>query len=379
MSEKADAIVVGLGGVGAAALYHLAKRGVRALGLDRFPPGHARGSSHGDSRVIRLAYFEHPDYVPLLRRAYGLWSELEKAAGLTLYHETGLLQAGSPDGEVVPGVLRAAKLHGLEVESLSAAEASRRFPGFRVPDAMAAVFEKRAGYLRVESCVRAHAKEAQKLGARMATEETVTGWRAGPDSVEVRCGGSTYSAARLILAPGAWAPQLLSDIGVSFQVLRKPFFWFRSGHAFAAKNGCPVFLFETPSGVFYGIPRTGRRGLKAAEHTGGSVVEDPLKVSRRMDPADLARVRGFMSAYLPKAGRRLEAASVCLYTMTGDQNFIVDRHPRHPNVVFAAGLSGHGFKFTSVLGEALAELAVDGRNSLPIKFLGLQRKGLKTG
>jgi sarcosine oxidase len=377
VAEKFDAIVVGLGGVGSAALFHLARRGVKAVGIDRFPPGHDRGSSHGDSRVIRLAYFEHPDYVPLLRRSYALWSELERLSGRNLYNETGILQAGPPDGEVVQGVLSAAKKHQLEVDSLSAAEANKRFPWFRVPETMSAVFERRAGWLRVEDCVRAQAAEAEKLGAKLAIGEPALRWRAGGGSVEVSCAGTAYSAAKLILAPGAWAPGLLAGLDLRFEVLRKPLFFFKPGN-YTTAAGCPVYLFETPDGVFYGIPATDRRGLKAAEHTGGKRVDDPLKVDRTTDPAELARVEQFLSAHLPGASRELESAAVCLYTVTPDRHFVVDRHPEHPEVVFAAGLSGHGFKFVPVLGEALAELALDGETRLPIGFLSARRPALRS-
>ena len=370
-----DCIVLGVGGVGAAALYHLARRGVRAVGLDRFQPGHDRGSSHGETRIIRQAYFEHPDYVPLLLRAYELWRELEAERGEQLYHEVGLLQAGPPDGTVVPGVLESARRHSLEVEELSCEAAMRRFQGFRIPGGMKAVFERRAGYLRVEECVRAHAEEAVRLGAELRAGEAVEGWRHDRGGFEVRTKSGVFRAPSLIVTAGAWAPLLLQDLGVRFEVRRKPVFWHRAATRDYLVGPC--FLFETSDGVFYGFPEIEGSGLKAAKHSGGDIVTDPLTVDRSERPSDLADVQSFLTKHLPGVSRERLRHSVCLYTMTLDEHFVLDRHPAHPRLVFAAGLSGHGFKFTCVLGEALAQLAIDGRTPHPIGFLGLGRPGLR--
>ncbi len=371
--------MLGAGGVGSAALYHLARRGVRALGIDRFAPGHDRGSSHGETRIIRLAYFEHADYVPLLRRAYELWEELAGRCGQRLYHETGLLEVGPPDGVVVPGVLASARRHSLGVESLDPSEAERRFPGFRIPGGMAAVFERRAGYLRVEDCVRAHAEAAVRLGARLATGETVLRWCADGAGVAVETDRGTHRAARLIVAAGAWSGGLLAELGVRLEVRRKTLLWYRTAASQPREeNGGPGFFYETPGGLFYGFPEIGGGELKVAEHSGGESVADPLGVDRSLCPSDRRPVEAFLRRYVPgvASGDCLRHA-VCLYTMSRDEHFIVDRHPGHPQVAFAAGLSGHGFKFTSVLGEILAGVALEGASGLPIGFLSCERPGLR--
>jgi sarcosine oxidase len=372
--KQYDCIVVGTGGVGSAALYHLAGQGVRALGIDRFPPGHDRGSSHGDTRIIRLAYFEHPNYVPLLRRAYHLWGELAERCGQQLYHETGLLQIGHPTGEVVPGVLRSAREHALAVDELTASEVEQRFPGFRVPNAMAAVFERCAGYLQVEACVLAYAQEAAKLGAEICSGETVLSWRVEGTGVRVTTDRDQYVAARLIITPGAWASDLLGDLRIRFTVRRKSLFWYEASPVYSAARECPIFLYETPIGVFYGYPRIDHFGLKVAEHSGGQEVIDPLAVNREIDPQDRQRVEDFLHEYLPEVSDTLQKHVVCLYTMSPDGHFIVDRHPDHPQVAFVAGLSGHGFKFACVLGEILAQLTLDGQTHAPIGFLASTRK-----
>jgi sarcosine oxidase len=372
-----DAIVLGTGGVGSAALSALASRGMRALGLDRFPPGHARGSSHGQSRMIRQAYFEHPDYVPLLLRSYTLWAELEQRRGTQLLIQTGLVEVGPSDGAIVPGVLESARRYGLEVEPLSGSEIQSRWPGLNVPAPLVGVFEKRAGYLRVEECVRACADDAVSRGAELHAGETAVQWSSTGGCVTVRTDRAQYSAGCLIIAAGAWAGALLADIGLRLEVRRKPLFWYATRtDDYLVERGFPGFFYELPQGVFYGFPRIDNAGVKFAEHSGGRVVADPLLVDREIDPSDQRRVEEFASACLPGVTRHCTAHAVCMYTMTRDEHFIVDRHPAHSNVVFAAGLSGHGFKFTPVLGEVLVDLALRGSTDQPIGFLSCSRPGL---
>ncbi|HEV3418021.1 MAG TPA: N-methyl-L-tryptophan oxidase [Pirellulales bacterium] len=378
LAPRFDAIVIGAGGVGSAAMFHLATRGARVLGLDRFPPGHDRGSSHGRTRIIRQAYYEHPDYVPLLFRAYQLWEELGKRRGRPLYHETGLLQVGPLDGAVLAGVRRSARQHKLEVEELAMREITERFPGFRANDDWAGLFERRAGYLDVEACVVAHILEAINLGAELRAGVEVHGWTAGRDAIEVATSGGNFSTARLIVSAGPWAPQLLRELSIPLVARRKPQYWYPADAVYQADHGCPTFLFDLPEGIFYGVPQIDDFGLKVAEHTGGQIVADPLHVDRDLDRADQERVEQFLAAHLPGVLQPCLHHSVCMYTLTPDEHFIVDRHPGDPRINFAAGLSGHGFKFSCVLGQALADLAIDGRTDLPIDFLSLDRPGLRS-
>ena len=372
-----DAIILGTGGVGSAAAFHLARRGARVLGIDRFPGGHDRGSSHGETRIIRQAYFEHPDYVPLLLRAYELWRELEAATGAELLRQVGLLQIGPLEGVVVRGVLASARQHGLNVARLSAAEVRERWPGFGISDEQVGVFEQAAGYLRVERCVLAHLAAAKAAGAEFRFGVAARSWRPpGKDIVVELDDGQLLAARRLIITAGPWAPQLLADLAIPLVVRRKHVHWFQNHHQnYQQDHGCPTFLYELPQGVFYGFPQIDALGVKVAEHSGGKPVADPLADPRELDPADAARVETFLQMHLPGVGRQRLRHSVCFYTMSPDEHFIVDRHPDNENVLFAAGLSGHGFKFTSVLGEALADLALEGKTMLPIGFLDLGRFG----
>jgi sarcosine oxidase len=379
-----DVIVLGAGGVGSASLYELARRGVRAVGIDRFHPPHDRGSSHGQTRVIRQAYFEHSDYVPLLKESYRLWRALEQGAGRQLFHEVGVLEVGPGDGEVVPGVLRTAAEHGLDVEQLNASDIERRWPGLQVPDELVGVFEPNAGYLLVEDCVAANLAAAEAAGATLINDTIVDDWTAEEGGVIVRTSAGDFAAHRLILAAGSWTDTLwagrLSDQSErntqfpKLSVRRKSLFWFEAESTrYDAVAGFPVYLFELPSGVFYGFPRIDGRSVKVAEHSGGRPVDDPATVDRTIDLGEQRRLEAFQAAHLPEVSSRVADHAVCLYTMSPDEHFIVDRHPQHANVVFAAGLSGHGFKFTPVLGRVLVDLALDGGTSLPIDFLSLRR------
>jgi len=381
MSENYDVIVVGCGGFGSSALFHLARRGARVLGLERFGIAHDRGSSHGQTRIIRKAYFEHADYVPLLHRAYNLWHELETHAGRTLLHPVGLFIAGSPACESVAGTLHAARAHSLPISTLTSAEAGRRFLGFRFDDEMIVVHEAEAGYLDVEACVQAHLDAALHAWAELRTFETVISWRSDGNSVCVRTDRGEYTAARLIVTAGPWAGQILNDCAPSsdapwhdwLHVVRKPVFWFPAGPLHDVTAGNSTFFFETSDGQFYGFPRIDGASIKVAEHTGGDSVADPTDVDRSQHANDLERVQAFLSRHLADVDPRPTMHSVCMYTRTPDCHFIVDRHPQFPEVVLGMGFSGHGFKFTTVLGEALADLALEGRSTLPIDFLSAGR------
>lgn len=373
-----DVIVLGTGAMGAAAAAHLARRGVRICGLDRFPIAHDRGSSHGQTRLIRLAYFEHPDYVPLLRRAYVLWRDLEESTGRPLLVESGLVLAGPPAGEAVAGTLASASIHGLSVERLLPAEARERWPALWVPDDWIAVHEPRGGYLFVEECVRAHAAEAARHGAHLIPGVQVHGWHSvrarGGRHVVVETDRGPFAADRLVIAAGAWAADLLRLPRAPLRVLRKSLFWYDPDEpATHAAGVLPCFAFDGPAGFYYGFPSLDGRGVKVAEHTGGIEVSDPLTVDRSLDSKEQARVERAIAAHLPRLGSRLLAHSSCLYTMSPDGHFVVGMHPEVPDVAVAAGFSGHGFKFASVIGEALADLAIAGKTSLPLGFLSPAR------
>ena len=371
-----DVVVVGLGGIGSAAAFHLAARGARVLGLDRFPLGHDRGSSHGQTRLIRRAYFEHPDYVPLLDRSYALWRDLEARTGRRLLVESGLMLAGPPESDVLAGAIHAAEKHRIPIDRLSAAEACRRWPQFVLPEDWMTVHEPQAGYLFVEECVAAHAAAAEAAGATLDTKRDVRAWRIEGDGVVVVTDQGDVAADRLVLAPGPWAAGLLDLAAVPLVVLRKSLFWYRPPQPqmaeFAAAS-LPCFAFARPDGFFYGFPMLDDRGVKIAEHTGGTAVADPLAVDRSIDPREQRTLGAVITTHLPRLGSTVADHAACLYTMSPDHHFLVGLHPACDRVAIAAGFSGHGFKFASVMGEALADLALTGTTPLPLGFLSPSR------
>lgn len=358
-----DVIVVGLGGMGSAAACHLARRGLRVLGLDAFRPPHHLGSSHGSTRVIRQAYFEHPSYVPLLRRAYALWRDLEQASDRSLLLLPGGLMIGSPDSEVVSGSGRSATEHGIPHQWLDARELRRRFPPFRVPDDTVALFEPTAGLVWCERAVEAHLTLAIRHGADLRFDEPAISWTAGADAVEVASPRSRHEAGALILTPGPWAPALLRDLGWPLVVERQVMAWFDppAGIAPFAPPDFPVFIRQAPDGSTpYGIPAVDgpKGGVKVAlYHAPERVIVTPETTDRSVRNHDIAPLRAAIREFLPGLDGPLLHASTCLYTLTPDLHFVIDRHPVHPRVWVAAGFSGHGFKFCPVVGEILADLA----------------------
>jgi sarcosine oxidase len=369
-----DAIVIGVGGFGSSALFHLAERGLNVLGLEQYGVAHDRGSSHGETRIIRQAYFEHVNYVPLLQRAYQLWDRVSEHVGKTLLHRCGLMLAGPASSEVLAGTRRAAEQYHLNVDELNRADAAARFRCYHFPEDFQVLFERNAGFLDVEDCVAAHIRMATGLGAVLRTQERVIRYSVEGDSVRVETDRDTYLANRLIITAGPWASQLLGKLGVPLQVVRKPLFWFPAAEPhFQRAMGNSTFFFDLPEGQFYGFPALGSDVIKVAEHTGGEPVADPATVDRDLHPSDLERMVPFLSQYIPQAAVRPRRYSVCMYTLSPDHHFLIDKHPEHPQIVFGAGFSGHGFKFTSVLGEVLAELAIDGTSRQPVEFLNLSR------
>lgn len=366
-----DLIIIGAGGVGSAAAYHAAKRGLRVLALDRFPPGHDRGSSHGQTRIIRQAYFEHPNYVPLLLRAYDLWRELEQVTGQSLLHINGLIQIGPPNGEVIAGVKESARRWNLSVESLTDMDLKSRYPQFNLPADCEALYEAQAGVLLVEGCVLAHARAAETHGAEFREGVTVKSWHKVGQSVRVITDQGEFLAGHAIVTPGAWASELLGPIATPLRVLRKHLHWFKVEQS--AHLPCPSFLYDLPHGCFYGIPSVDGMDLKIGEHSGGTIVEDPLLDDRVKETDDEIRVMAFVAEQLHGVATRPNAHKTCFYTMSPDQHFLVGRHPEANNVAFAAGLSGHGFKFTGVLGEALVNLTLGEPTPVNIDFLSPSR------
>ncbi|MDX1961864.1 MAG: N-methyl-L-tryptophan oxidase [Pirellulales bacterium] len=374
MAQVFDTIVIGGGGMGSAAAAELAARGERVLVCEQFPLGHHLGSSHGHTRIIRQAYYEHPDYVPLLLRAYERWAELADHGGQQLLFPCGLLSIGHPTGELIQGIQRSAAEHQLRVDPYTAGQIQQRWPQFTIPQEHVGLFEPAAGYLLVEECVRAYLRLASARGAALLENEAVISWRAGQTDVSVRTIHGEYHAARLIITAGAWAGHLLAGLGLPLTVMRQLSHWFSPppGGMWTADH-FPCYMVETPAGAFYGFPHVDQRGLKVARHYGARELPGPEYVDRAIDPVEASPAQAFFARYLPHLAAQPYESAVCLYTLTPDRHFVIDRHPQWPQVVLAAGFSGHGFKFASVVGEILADLALTGKTALPIGMFAMNR------
>lgn len=356
-----NAIVVGLGAVGSAAVYHLVQRGQRVLGLDRFAPPHTLGSTHGGSRIIRKAYFEGDYYVPLIERAYTLWQELEAASGQSMLHITGGLNIGPVDGYVAKGAEATAEAYGLAYERLSAAETQARFPAFRVPDDHACIWESDAGWLHPEACIQAHLDQARRHGAALHNEELVISWHIDGSGVQVTTTKATYRADRLVLCAGGWIKDLLSKLEAVLVIERQVNGWFhpRANAAHLDPAHCPIYLWEyAPGTLLYGFPNLGR-GVKAGIHHQGERVPHPDDLQRTPTDADLTALRDVLGRLLPDAVGVLADAATCFYTDTPDEHYLIDRHPVHTQVVYASACSGHGFKASNAIGEVLADMALE--------------------
>lgn len=370
--ERFDAIVIGIGAMGSAALCELARRGLRCVGLEQFSIGHDRGSSHGETRIIRKAYFEHPDYVPLLHRAYELWAEIERESDQELFWRCGLLLAGRGDGPLIVGVKRTAAVHGLDIETVAAGNVSERWRQFAGRRRSVGLFERDAGYLHVERCVKAMADLARRRGAEVRTGDAVRSWRVDGGGVVVETVSGQLAADRLIVCAGAWAGRMLADLGLRLEVRRKVQLWYPvREHAAAWREG-PVFGFEIGERFFYGFPTLDGGRIKVALHTGGEVIDDPSNLDRSLRSTDHAAVDEFVASTLRGIEPRPIDHSVCMYTMTPDEHFVIDRHPQHAQVAFAAGFSGHGFKFAPIVGSILADYAIDGRTQEAAGFLKMR-------
>lgn len=379
VSPTYDVIVIGLGGMGSAAAYRLAARGQRVLGLDRYGPAHSQGSSHGESRVVRQAYSTDPAYVPLLLRAYELWEQVERDSGRDLLTVTGGLMLGREDSLTIAGSERSARYWDLTHEILDARQVRRRFPTLTPARDTVGFYEQRAGFVRPEAGVAAHLQLAEAYGAELRFHEPVTEWSADPsgDGVRVVTGTGAYTASKLVVCPGAWAPEVLAELGLSFRVARYVQYWFDplGGATPYLPDRHPVYIWEAGDGwLFYGFPALGGRkaGVKVSFLRGGGSCT-PRTIDREVRPAEVEIARGYLRPRVPTLPGGLLRAATCMYTYAPDEHFVIATHPAYPQVTVGCGFSGHGFKFVPVVGEILSELGVDGSSRHPVDLFDPKR------
>jgi sarcosine oxidase len=376
-----DVIVTGVGSMGSASCYWLAKRGYKVLGLEQFDIPNERGSHAGQSRIIRKAYFEHPGYVPLLKRAYENWQQLESLTGTEVYFRTGLVYHGKPGRDMIRGVKEAASLHKIKLDCLTRQQAALQFPQFTVPENFETIYEPDAGFLTPEKVVLLYKEEAIKAGAGIRTKEIVLEWKKENGVIKVVTDKNTYYSKKLIITAGAWTGKMLPELNTALTVTRQTIAWVqpKNPNAFSIGNFPCWLLEDEEKGTYYGFPVLpqdrfdGSAGLKVAHHYPGQIV-DPDNVNRQINKEDEEDLRYALSKYLPGANAEVLAWKTCLYTYSKDENFIIDHLPGYDNdVTIACGFSGHGFKFVSVVGEIVADLAIKGNTGLPIDFLRLKR------
>ena len=369
-----DVIVLGVGGMGSATVYELAKRGKRVLGLERFDVPHELGSSHGVTRIIRLAYYENGAYVPLLERAYELWRELEKATGEKVLHVTGSIDAGPEDDWVFKGSHESCLEHGIPHEVLDAKELHKRFPGYQLPNGHFTLLQEEGGFLTPERCIVSFVTAAQALGAEVRAREGVLEWRETKNGVTVRTERGTFTAAELVVTAGAWAASQVPGLAGSAQPERQVLGWFQphKPELFTPER-FPVFNLAVEEGRYYGFPVYGVPGFKIGLYHHLLEAVDPDHLDRDVHPRDEAVLRDCVARYFPEANGSKVTLKTCLFTNSPDEHFIIGRHPDFSHVSFAAGFSGHGFKFCSVVGEVLADLAVQGETRHPVGLFSPRR------
>lgn len=375
-----DVIVIGVGAMGSATVYELASRGYRVLGLEQFDIPHDRGSSHGISRIIRLAYFEHPSYVPLLRRAYERWHELESAAGEPLLYVVGSVDAGREDGPVVSGSLRSCIEHGLPHEPLSSAEVTQRYPGVRLPPDFMGLYQPDGGFLMSERCIVAHVAAALERGADIRAREPVLEWDCSGDRVSVATTRGSYEAGSLVITAGAWAGPAMPSLDRLLAPERQVLGWFQPLRPdLFTPDAMPVVIGEFDEGKYYMTPVFGVPGFKVGKfhHLGEQTTADGL--DRECRDEDEAALRQAVARYFPDANGPVMSMRACMFTNTPDEHFIIDALPGAPNVHVAAGFSGHGFKFSSVVGEIMADLSTRGETGHDISLFRLGRFGVGAG
>jgi sarcosine oxidase len=361
--------------MGSAVLDHLARAGQTVLGLEQFSLGHSRGSSHGKSRIIREAYYEHPDYVPLVRRSFTLWKELQKRTKQDLLTSVPCLSLGTKSSTLIQGVRRSAQQHGITIDELTSAEIMEQYPAMKLGKSLIGLREKNAGVLNVEQCVLAHLESARATKkATIKDQDKVLNWEAWGPRVRVNTTDNSYTADKLIITTGAWSRTILGELKLPLTVMRQVQFWYDAKTPdLAKKSKLPIYVMETPEGEFYGVPNLDGSGHKIAQHYGAPELSGPGQVNWAVQPEDETAITAFLKKQMPGLLGERRAAKVCMYTLTPDRHFLIDHHPEYPQVLFATGFSGHGFKFASVVGEILADLAIKGKTKHVIEQFRLAR------
>ncbi|WP_121743545.1 N-methyl-L-tryptophan oxidase [Natronorubrum halophilum] len=373
--DQYDVIVIGVGGMGSATTAHLARRGLDVLGLERYDIPHTSGSSHGITRIIRRAYYEHPSYIPLVERAYELWDDLAERTGRDVIHRTGSIDAGAEDDIVFGGSLESCERYDIPHEVLTSREVTERFPGYQLPEDHLAVYQPDGGFVVPEQAIVAHVEQAQAAGGEIRARERVDGWTDTADGgVRVETDRGTYEAAKLVLAAGAWNAKFADALEGLAVPERQVLAWFQPETPSRFEpDQFPVWNLSVPEGRFYGLPIYDVPGMKLGRYHHRDERVDPDDYETDPQPEDERILREFAENYFPEGAGPTMRLATCMFTNSPDEHFILDTLPDYPQVVVGAGFSGHGFKFASAIGEVLADLATERETEHSIEMFSLER------
>jgi len=370
-----DVMIIGAGSMGMAAGYYLSKSGKKTLLLDSFHPPHNKGSHHGETRIIRYAYAEGEEYVPFILKAQELWNKLERDTGKSLFIPTGVLSVGNRESNFIQNTISSSTTYSLPLEVMDPAEVQNRWSGITMPNDSIGCFEPTSGVLKCEESIKAYQMLAEMNGATILSNSRVKEIHIQEEKVTIKTSDKTFHTDSLVVAAGAWSGHLLSmlDLDLPLTPVRKTFAWFDANEKIYNANDFPAFAFETSQGLYYGFPSVDCAGLKVGRHDGGERInpDEAMKQFGEIveDEEDLIQ---FLNQYLPEIGR-LKDGKTCMYTLTPDEKFVIDVHPKYSNVAIAAGFSGHGFKFSSAVGQALSNLIVSGKNEIDISQFSIDR------
>ena len=370
-----DVMIIGAGSMGMAAGYYLSKSGKKTLLLDSFHPPHNKGSHHGETRIIRYAYAEGEEYVPFILKAQELWNKLERDTGKSLFIPTGVLSVGNRESNFIQNTISSSTTYSLPLEVMDPAEVQNRWSGITMPNDSIGCFEPTSGVLKCEESIKAYQMLAEMNGATILSNSRVKEIHIQEEKVTIKTSDKTFYSDSLVVAAGAWSGHLLSmlDLDLPLTPVRKTFAWFDANEKIYNANDFPAFAFETSQGLYYGFPSVDGAGLKVGRHDGGERInpDEGMKQFGEIveDEEDLIQ---FLNQYLPEIGR-LKDGKTCMYTLTPDEKFVIDVHPKYSNVAIAAGFSGHGFKFSSAVGQALSNLIVSGKNEIDISQFSIDR------
>ncbi|MFJ1269349.1 N-methyl-L-tryptophan oxidase [Legionella lytica] len=373
MKKIYDLIIIGCGGIGSSTLYNATRAGLSTLCIEQYEQGHQKGGTLGETRAFRKAYYDNPAYIPILEKAYLDWKNLDANSEMDLFIECGVLEMGLANSKMSVDAIQCCNDYQIPIELLSKEQITTRFPGFQVPDEMVGIFQPEAGFLQIDNCMNYFVNSATANGASVAYNEKVVSWKVGENNlVQVTTNKATYYSKYLIITTGSWAPELLHALDIPLQIIQKKLVWISvQPNEYSIQNGSPCFSYHLNGEVFYGFPNIS--GLvKVARHNGGALMQHPHDSPEFNNEADA--IKQFAKQYLPKLtfSDAIKEAS-CLYDVTPDHQFVIDNHPDYPQIAFAAGLSGHAYKMSNVLGKILVDLASKQSTEFDISFLSLTR------